>query len=73
MLDQILPFAVEYGPFPLGIITGIFITRRVDNKILDMMQKEKEALRQEKKELLELIDIKDDRIEALHNQLPLGK
>ena len=58
-----------YGPFPLGIIVGIFITNHVYSKIINLSEKEKEALREEKSALLEMLAAKEERIDKLHSEI----
>lgn len=69
MWDKIVELAAQYGPFPLGIVVGISIKKWAFSKVLKLYEREKEALRQEKRELIELVKAKDVRIEKLHDKL----
>lgn len=69
MWNKILEIVGQYGPFPFGIMVGILINKWVVSKLLNLTEREKEALRQEKKELHELVNAKEDRIDKLHDML----
>lgn len=69
MWDKILELAAQYGPFPVGVVFGVMIKNWSVSKFLDLSEREKESLRKEKRELIELVKAKEDRIDALHNKL----
>lgn len=65
----ILKQVVSYGPFPFGIIVGIWINRWSTSAVIKMAGEEKAAIREEKKELHGIITAKEARIDALHDRL----
>lgn len=68
MMDKILEVVAQYGPFPVGIMVGIWLSRWANAQLFNLMRRENDALRQEKKELLELIQAKETRIDLLHDK-----
>ncbi len=69
MWDKILELAAQYGPFPFGVVVGIIIKNWSVSKFLKFAEREKDALRVEKRELIEVIKGKEERIDALHDKL----
>ena len=69
MWDAVGDFLLKYGPFPSGIVVGMWLTKWAISKQLMYMDKEKMALRNEKKELMEYIKAQEKRIDQLHERL----
>ena len=59
----------SYGPFPFGIIIGVWINRWSTSAVIKMAGEERAAIREEKKELHNIIKAKEARIDALHDRL----
>ena len=59
----------EWGPFPSGIIIGIWLARGAYNKALDLMKNEIEQMRTEKQELRQTIVAQQERIDVLHDRM----
>ena len=66
-------FFLKVGPFPAGIIVGIWLTKWAINKQFKYMSEEKVALREEKKVQLEYIKAQETRIDKLHDKLMAEK
>lgn len=69
MWDKIIELAAQYGPFPAGIVFGVMIKGWSASQLLKLTEREKKALRDEKRELIELIQAKDSRIDKLHDKI----
>ncbi|MDD5759174.1 MAG: hypothetical protein PHI06_08830 [Desulfobulbaceae bacterium] len=73
MWDKILGLVAQYGPFPFGVVVGIIIKSWSVDQFLKSAEKEKDALRKEKRELIDLVKVKEDRIDKLHGKLSSKK
>lgn len=60
-----------YGPFPIGIVIGIYLARSAYSTALKYLNEEKKELREEKRELRKTIDAQQKRIDTLHDRVPL--
>lgn len=69
IFNGLAKFVADYGPFPLGIIVGIVLAKFAYSDALSYTQKEKDALREEKKQLRETVDAQQVRIDKLHNEI----
>jgi len=69
MWKTILDLAAQYGPFPAGIIIGIYIKQLAYRQTLEYMKEERSAYKDEKKALLELVQSQQVRIDKLHENL----
>lgn len=69
MWEKIIELVAQYGPFPVGIVVGIVIKNWSVDQLLKSTEKEKDALRKEKRELIDLVKVKEDRIDKLHSKL----
>lgn len=67
--DKILDLAAQYGPFPVGIVVGMWIKQWGTKLYFQSTEKEKEHLRSQIKDLHDVVKSKDDRISKLHNDL----
>jgi len=65
----------SFSVFILGVVVGVLVTIAVVYIVLTIVQKEREAARardlDREKELFKQINIKDERIEKLHEKLSL--
>jgi len=69
MWDKAIEIAAQYGPFPFGIVIGIFINQIAYHKTFAYVREEKKAYDEEKKELMKLIQTQQGRIDKLHETL----
>ena len=69
MWDKILEVVAQYGPFPVGIVFGVMIKRWSDSELMKTLRAEIQTLRDEKSQLLDQIQAKELRIDALHDKL----
>ena len=69
MWETIANKVAEYGPFPFGIIVGIYIKELAEKKVYELMKQEREAHKEEKKELTALLKAQQGRIDILHKEL----
>ena len=68
MWNTIFNLVGQYGPFPVGIAFGVWIKSRSMDRVIDLIEREKVAIRQEKRELLVMIEGQHNRIEKLHEK-----
>jgi hypothetical protein len=61
----------EYGPFPIGIIVGMYFAKSAYSSAIKYLNEEKKELREEKKELRNTIEAQQKRIDILHDRVPL--
>lgn len=57
-----------YGPFPFGIVVGIWLANRAYSQSLKYSEQEKSELREEKRQLRETIEAQQKRIDLLHDE-----
>lgn len=67
--QPIIDAVAQYGPFPVGIIVGMYISRIAHKESIENIKEEKKDLREEKKELLKALENKEERLDTLHRQL----
>jgi len=67
-MSEFFRIVAEYGPFPLGIIVGIWLARGAYSQSLRYSEKEKAELREEKRQLRETIEAQQKRIDLLHDE-----
>ncbi len=68
MIKTFFDFISQYGPFPAGIVFGVWICRWAIKQQLDYMGSEIDSLRKERDKLTEIIYAKENRIMMLHNK-----
>lgn len=68
-MDNIFQIVAEYGPFPIGIMVGIWMKKWVVSQLIAQSKHENDGLRKEKQALIELVQAKEDRIDKLHDKL----
>lgn len=74
MWETIGKIFIDYGPFPAGIIVGMWLTKWSISQQLKYSEKEKDAIREEKKQALKLIESQQKRIDRLHEKIaPIEK
>lgn len=73
MWEKIIELASQYGPFPVGIIVGLYIKELAEKRIFELARQEREAHSEEKKELSKLLEAQQARIDKLHLDLYSGK
>ena len=73
MFDKMLDIAAQYGPFPVGIVVGMYIMKWAISMQLKSSEKEKGSLRKEKTELLEFVTAQQARIDKLHEKINTDK
>jgi hypothetical protein len=66
---SIIKQVADYGPFPFGIIVGVWINKWSTSTVIQITKEEKDAIRKEKRELQGIIKAKEDRIDALHDKI----
>lgn len=69
MWETIGKLFLDVGPFPTGILVGMWITKWSISQQLKFSEREKTALREEKKQLLKLIENQQKRIDKLHEKI----
>jgi hypothetical protein len=67
-MDKFIEIIAGYGPFPAGIIVGVWLARGAYNRALTYMEKITIELREEKKQLRETIEAQQKRIDLLHDE-----
>jgi len=68
-LTTLIEAVAKFGPFPLGILVGIILARFAYRDALMYSEKEKTALREEKKQLRETVQAQQERIDKLHEDV----
>lgn len=67
MIKSILEIISGYGPFPVGIIIGIWIGKWAITEQFKYMSREIESLRSRNDDLLKIVYAKENRISILHD------
>lgn len=67
MIKNLLEIISGYGPFPVGIVIGIWIAKWAVDKQFKYMTREIESLKSRNDDLLKLVLAKEDRIAILHD------
>jgi len=73
MWETIAEILREYGPFPGGIVVGIWLTKWAVSKQFRYMESDKKQLREENKQLRGFLESQQKRIDSLHEKLTTGK
>jgi hypothetical protein len=66
---EIIEVVANYGPFPFGILVGVWIMKWAYAAQTEYIQRENAALRKEKLDILSLVTEKENRIDMLHDKL----
>ncbi len=69
MWDKALELVAQYGPFPVGILIGMWIKSASMKMYFKSSEKEKDSLRKQGENLHDIIESKNERIEKLHDEI----
>ncbi len=69
MIKSIFEIISGYGPFPVGIIIGVWIGKWAVTEQFKYMTREINSLRSRNDDLLKIIDVKEERIMKLHDKI----
>ena len=67
IVSEVVRIVSGYGPFPFGILIGMWFASRAYRTALNYSDKEKDELREEKRQLRETIEAQQKRIDILHD------
>ena len=68
-MEKIIEIVSSYGPFPFGIVVGIYLAKAAYDRATGYLHSEVSALRDEKKHLRETITNQQKRIDVLHDKI----
>jgi hypothetical protein len=67
LFQSFLEIVSQYGPFPVGIVFGVWISRWATKQQFEYMGKEIDALRKEREKIVDIVRSQESRIDILHN------
>lgn len=69
MIEKFFEFAAEYGPFPGGIIVGVWINRWASSKAFAFLDRELKYAQKERDKLFDTLKNQELRLDKLHDML----